>query len=66
MVELGMEFGWPWHWVPVPTIPTTGSTHSGAHLLQGLLVDGVTQLHLAVERVLLIVADEVHEALKLG
>ena len=55
-----------WHRAPVPTIPTAVSTHGGAHLLQGLLVDRVAQLHLAVERVLLIVVDEVHKALELS
>lgn len=66
IVELGMGMGCPWHRAPVSLIPTASSTHSGAHLLQGLLVDGVAQLHLAVERVLLIVADKVHKALELS
>ena len=68
--KIGMEFDCPWHRTTLsplsPTVPTTGSTHSGAHLLQGLLIDGVAQLHLAVQRMLLIVADKVHQALKLG
>lgn len=40
-------------------------THSSAYLLQCVLVDGIAQLHFAVQRVLLIVADEVYEAVKL-
>lgn len=42
-----------------------GGTHSSAYLLQCVLVDGIAQLHFAVQRVLLIVADEVYEAVKL-
>lgn len=33
--------------------------YSSAYLLQCVLIDGVTQLHFAVQRMLLVVADEV-------
>lgn len=41
-------------------------THRGAHPIQSVLVDGVAEPHLAVQRMFLVVAHEVDEALKLS
>lgn len=41
-------------------------THSGAHPVQSVLVDGVAEPHLAVQRMFLVVAHKVDEALKLS
>ena len=40
--------------------------HRGAHAVQSVLVDWVAEPHLAVQRLLLVVADEIDETLKLG
>ena len=40
-------------------------THRGAHAVQSVLVDGVPEPHLAVQRMFLIVAHEVDETLEL-
>lgn len=40
-------------------------TNRGAHPVQSVLVDGVTEPHLAVQRMFLIVAHEIHKTLKL-
>lgn len=41
-------------------------THRGAHPVQSVLVDGVAEPHLAVQRMFLVVAHKVDEALKLS
>lgn len=41
------------------------STHSRAYLLQRLLIDRVAELHLTVQRVFLVVTDEIHQAVEL-
>jgi len=45
--------------------PGRRRTHRGAHAVQRVLVDGVPQPHLAVQRMLLVVAHKVHETLEL-
>lgn len=41
-------------------------TDRGAHPVQSVLVDGVAEPHLAVKRVLLVIAHQIHQGLKLG
>jgi len=40
-------------------------THRGAHPVQSVFVDGVAEPHLAVERVLLVIAHQIDQTLKL-
>lgn len=50
-VSVGARWVWP--------------TDRCAHAVQRVLVDGVAQPHLAVQRVFLVVADQVHQTLEL-
>lgn len=40
-------------------------TDRGAHPVQGVLIDGVAEPHLAVQRMLLVVAHQIHQTLEL-